>query len=94
MSRIPILLLVGLLILTAAVSVGADGAHDLSWYSVAGGGGTAEGSGYALRGTAGQAAAGAMAAGDYRLAAGFSGGGVPPEPYYPLYLPLVSRSGS
>lgn len=45
--------------------------YDLSWYTVDGGGGESTGGDFALRGTAGQADAGALAGGDYGVLGGF-----------------------
>ena len=70
----------------------ADGAYEVSWYSVAGGGGPLAGDGYTLGGTAGQAVAGVIAGEGYTLASGFSAGGVVTPPGQPIYLPLVVRS--
>jgi hypothetical protein len=91
-----ILLATGLLLLLAGAAWGASSvAYELSWYTVAGGGGTLAGDGYTLGGTAGQAAAGVMAADGYTLAGGYSAGGVvAPPPGQPIYLPLVMRSPS
>jgi hypothetical protein len=76
----------------AAVSLAyAQGGFDLSCWTVDAGGGTSSGGEYALRGTTGQADAGAlMRGGTYQLSGGFSG--VRAAPGYEVHLPLVLRS--
>jgi hypothetical protein len=65
--------------------------YDLSWWTVDGGGAMLSGSGgYRLAGTAGQAEAGLLVGGTYRLGGGFWGGG-PLTKTYEIYLPLVMR---
>jgi hypothetical protein len=93
MRRGAILLLVGMLLVAGAMWAAADGSNDLSWHTVAGGGGTLAGDGFTMEVTAGQAAAGVMAGGGYALASGFSAGGiVAPPPGHVIYLPLVMRN--
>ena len=67
--------------------------YDLSWYTIAGGGGSSSGSGYSLDGTIGQLEMGAMRGGSYTLASGFWGSGiiVPAGRNYSLFIPLVVR---
>jgi hypothetical protein len=64
--------------------------HDLSWWTVDGGGGAAEGGLYTLTGTAGQPDAGVLSGGPYILGGGFWGGGALAQGYQ-LFLPLVLR---
>lgn len=86
------LLGLALLLLAGSAWAASGGPYEVSWYAVAAGGGTSTGSDYTLGCTAGQAAAGVMAGGEYRLAGGFAAGGdVAPPQRYPIYLPLVTR---
>jgi len=63
--------------------------YDLSWWTVDGGGDTGSSSGaYTLGGTVGQPDAGALAAGEYTLHAGFWAGA---GQKLHVYLPIVSR---
>ena len=55
-----------------ALFAGAQG-FNLSWYKIAGGGGTSTGSNYSLSGTIGQPDAGHMAGGNYTIDGGFWG---------------------
>jgi hypothetical protein len=80
-----------LLVLGAGVVL-ADSSYDLSWWTVAGGGGDGSGGAYTLSGAAGQADAGQMSGGSYQLSGGFWVGGVAASPSrYHTYLPLVRR---
>jgi hypothetical protein len=47
--------------------------YDISWYKIAGGGGTSSGSTYTLSGTIGQTDAGVMSGGPYAISGGFWG---------------------
>jgi hypothetical protein len=47
--------------------------YDITWYKIAGGGGTSTNSGYSLSGTIGQVDAGTMSGGSYSLSGGFWG---------------------
>jgi hypothetical protein len=60
------------LLLGAAVTANAQ-TYDLSWYKIAGGGGTSTNGNYSLSGTIGQVDAGVMSGGNYTLAGGFWG---------------------
>ncbi|MDQ7029934.1 MAG: hypothetical protein Q9O62_09260 [Ardenticatenia bacterium] len=88
-------LVIVLLTFSAAVAGGlaqTGSGYDLTWWTVDGGGGTVNGGGYALMGTAGQPdAAVALTGGDFTLYGGFwsGGGGVSG---YAIYLPLVLRN--
>jgi hypothetical protein len=64
--------------------------YDLSWWTVDGGGGAAEGGPYSLTGTLGQPDAGVLSGGTYILGGGFWGGGALAQGYE-LFLPLVLR---
>ena len=66
--------------------------YDLSWWTVDGGGGAAEGGPYTLTGTAGQPDAGVLSGGTYILGGGLWGGGALARGY-DLFLPLI-RKGS
>jgi hypothetical protein len=88
--RKPLLLLLAFCLLLLSSLALAQGGYELSWWTVDGGGsGASEDGGYSLGGTAGQADAGAMASGGYRLTGGFWGGGMP---RHGVYLPLVLRN--
>jgi hypothetical protein len=84
------LVLVGGLLLLAAVPVLAAISYDLSWWTVDGGGGAVSGGSYALTGTIGQPDAGVLTGGGYTLGGGFWGGGAAAVEYK-VYLPLVLR---
>ena len=61
-----------LLLLTLPALAQSGGGFDLSWHTVASGGGTfSSGGDYTLGGTIGQPEAGSMAGGDYMLSGGF-----------------------
>ena len=77
---------------SAAVASGMSAAHDLSWWTVDGGGGTLSNGSYSLSGTIGQAEAGAALGNEgYTLVGGYwYGAGVEVE-RYELYLPSVIR---
>jgi uncharacterized membrane protein len=76
---------------TVPVAAQSGGGYDLTWNTVAGGGGTASGGDYSLGGTAGQPDPGLLTGGDYSLGGGFWGGGALPGLEYRIYLPLVLR---
>ena len=97
-------LVLGLLLAVAVVALAAVRAHtvvraqtddgfDLSWWTVDGGGGTSQSSGYTLSGTAGQADAGALSGGGYTLSGGFWGGKVAPDQHR-IFVPVVLRNRS
>ena len=69
-----------------AAAAPQTGSYELAWYTVDGGGGTATGGGYSLSATAGQADAGVLSAGSYRLQGGFWSGDV-----FQLFLPTLRR---
>jgi uncharacterized membrane protein len=84
---LPVSLVLGL-VAPAAAQSGGD--YDLTWSTVDGGGETfSVGGDYSLGGTAGQPDAGLLDGGDYALAGGFWGGGLPVQ--YRVYLPLLWR---
>jgi hypothetical protein len=91
MKRTTVLLIPVLcLALTALVLADSIPNYSLSWWTVDGGGVTAnDSSGYALGGTAGQPDAAVWSGDDYVLEGGFWGG-VAVE--YRIYLPLVLRN--
>ena len=83
-----VVLLCGLLVTGVAWTSSAS--HDLTWWTVDGGGGTfSTGGGYSLGGTAGQPDAGVLSGGVYTLAGGFWPGGAAAAPAYIIYLPLM-----
>ena len=69
----------------SAVAQSGEG-YELSWYTVAGGGGRAEGGDYTLDSTAGQPAAGKMEGGDFSVGGGFWPGAAA---QYRIHLPLI-----
>lgn len=81
-------LLVCVLLLLASGLAYASTDPAIPWWTADGGGGTSSAGNYSLSGTIGQADAGAMTGGNYRLAGGFWGGGV--ANLY-IYLPLIQR---
>lgn len=90
----------GLLVLWSALLVvqpasgetqAQGGGYDLSWWTVAGGGGQIGGGEYTLGGTIGQPAPGLLAGGEYTLGSGFWGGGALAGEHT-AYLPLVVRN--
>jgi hypothetical protein len=88
--------LVMLLVAAAGVTVQAQsgGGYDLSWWTVDGGGGTAQGGGLALVGTVGQPDPGpALSGGGLTLTGGFWTG-LRAGPRWYIYLPLVVRESS
>lgn len=68
----PLLLLVAGLLLGLAMNSRAQ-TYDISWYKIAGGGGTSTGGVYTISGTIGQHDAGTLAGGSYSLTGGFWG---------------------
>ncbi len=66
-----ILLWAGLLVSSATILTAQT--YDLSWHTIAGGGGTSTGGVYTVSGTIGQADAGTLAGGAYSLTGGFWG---------------------
>ena len=91
MRRWVLLLLgVGVLLLPAGLVGLAQGGHELSWWTVDGGGQMYSlGGGYELGGTIGQPDAGVLAGGGYTLGGGFWRGGAVTSPPFRVYLPLV-----
>ena len=82
-----ILVLLGIVVVTAFASTGGD--YVLDWYTIDGGGGTSSGGDYALSGTIGQPDAGEMSGGDYAVSGGFWSRFV--SWVYELFLPLIMR---
>ena len=66
-----------LVCLVAGILLGPMGgraqSYDISWYKIAGGGGTSAGNTYTLSGTIGQVDAGVMSGGTYAISGGFWG---------------------
>ncbi len=75
------------LLVLAGVAL-ANGAHELPWFTVDGGGGESAGGGFTLAGTAGQPDAGALSGGEYTLLGGLWPGAMPLS--Y-RYLPIILR---
>ncbi len=89
----PLLGLIVLLAVSAALAQGPEQTYDLSWWTVDGGGGSSGGGNYVLDGTAGQPDPGpVLSGGGYNLEGGFWGGGLSGVSWYSIYLPLVSRN--
>jgi hypothetical protein len=68
--------------------------YDLSWHTIAGGGGKMESAQLTLQGTVGQAVTGQASSGGRTLCSGFwcNGSSAAEKPEdYPVYLPLVVR---
>jgi hypothetical protein len=90
MFFLSIAILIVALIIVSTAAAQSGGSYDLSWSTIAGGGGTSSSSGYSLSGTIGQADAGGLSGGSYTLNGGFwneagqSGAQL-------IYLPLVLR---
>ncbi len=82
--------LVGLLValLLAGVALAQTSlSFDLSWYVLAGGGGRADSTHYAMNGTVGQAAVGFSDSASYGMQSGYWQN----WPDYRIYLPLILR---
>jgi hypothetical protein len=81
------------LVLLGPVMSARAQSYDISWYKIAGGGGTSTNGSYSLSGTIGQVDAGTMSGGAYTLAGGFWGifstVQVPGSPFL-----SITRSGS
>lgn len=85
--------LAGLLLACSIVLAQSGGGYDLSWNTVAAGGGTSGTGGvYSLGGTIGQSGAGLMSGGVYTVGSGFWGSGAVAAPENVIYLPLTMRS--
>jgi hypothetical protein len=83
--------LFALLLATSPLAIAQTGpGHDLSRWTVDGGGALSSGGGYQLGGTAGQPDAGEMTGGGYTLGGGFWVGPRANEPFR-VYLPIVVR---
>jgi hypothetical protein len=95
LSLVLLLLLTGMTLEQGVVQAHApQQAYDLSWWTVDGGGGTSNGTGYLLDGTAGQPDPGPiLRGGSYHLAGGFWHGGAGGAARFRIYLPLVLRNG-
>jgi hypothetical protein len=71
----------------------AQGAYEIPWFTVDGGGGNSGGGPYILSGTAGQPDAGELSGDTYTLTGGFwTGVAGPMPPLFAIYLPLVLRA--
>ncbi|HSM57975.1 MAG TPA: hypothetical protein VK879_17605 [Candidatus Sulfomarinibacteraceae bacterium] len=90
--RLIVLAVGGLLFLLASgalIQAQSGGGYDLSWFTIDGGGGSSSSSSYTVSGTIGQADAGALASGSYKLEGGFWNSGVAGPAQTSLFLPLV-----
>jgi len=93
-TRLSLVVLLAAFVLAPAVLAATGGTHDLSWWTVDGGGGTVASGGYTLNGTIGQPDAGTvLTSGSYALTGGFWAGSVTGGPANPsrLYLPVIVR---
>jgi hypothetical protein len=86
-----VLLMIVAAVLPAAAGVLAQGDYDLTWWTADGTGGTGDGGGYTLAGTAGQGDTAAWRGGGYTLLGGFWPGGEPAGAAYGVFLPIVLR---
>jgi hypothetical protein len=67
----------------------SSAAYDLSWNTIAGGGGASSNGTYTLLGTIGQPAAGSIGSGNFALSGGFWSGALAE---YRIFLPLIVKS--
>jgi hypothetical protein len=74
----------------AALAQSSNGAYELSWRALAGGGKSTGGT-YSEQGAIGQALAKSSAGGNYTVSSGFLGGG---SEKYKRVLPHLSKDGS
>jgi len=82
------LMMIGLLLLFALVTVAYAGSgYDLSWHTLAGGGSTSSKAGYVLADTGGQLASGVSTGNGYALRGGFWQGSAENR----VFLPAVVR---
>ena len=79
-------LLVALLLVSIA-SAQSSTNYSLSWYALAGGGGRAASTNYAMDGTVGQAAVGLSSSTSYRMLSGYWQN----WPDYRIFLPLILK---
>lgn len=77
----------------AAMAADEDGAFDLSWHTIDGGGGTSSGGDLQLHGSIGQPDAGAMSGGEFELTGGFWIGVGTPVPVCPADIAPVGGDG-
>ena len=92
MKTLKLLFLLGSwLMVTAAVPAGAQ-TYDLSWFCIAGGGGTSSGGMYSVSGTIGQADTSVLSGGNYTIEGGFWSATValPSSPWSPQLSVSVS----
>jgi len=90
-SKILIIFLMWVVLLTITVGVSAQNSYSIDWWTIDSGGRTfSSGGAYSLGGTIGQPDAGVLAAGNYTLSGGFWNG--PASPQYRVFLPLVVKN--
>ena len=76
-----------------AISASAAETYGIDWYAVAGGGGISTSVEQVVAGTAGQAAAGGLSGGDFRLGGGYWGDtGAIASAGFRVFLPLALRN--
>jgi hypothetical protein len=92
MKRSLVLLCLFTLLLLTTVTAAAAVDNNITWWTVDGGGGTSSFAGkYSLSGSIGQADAGSLSGGGYRLQGGFWGFASGLTAARTIYLPLVIR---
>ena len=95
-SRLFILMIIlagGALLALASASAAVTQEYHIDWYAVAGGGGSAQSTGFAIDGTVGQSTTGELEGEDYRVSGGYWGAMMAPAPppAQGLYLPLIEK---
>ncbi len=73
MKRLAFALLMVAGLLFASTTITRAQTYDISWHTIAGGGGTSSGGNYSVSGTIGQSDAGTLSGGNYTLVGGFWG---------------------
>lgn len=86
MKHVTILLILLVLLLAGVWTALAEDGYNLTWWTVASGGGIASGGSYTVTNTIGQPDVGRMTGGSYTLAGGFWDGR-----NYTLFLPLIAN---
>ena len=91
MSRITVLVALALLLFVSIALAQVSDNYDLSWHTIAGGGGPMSSANYALNGTIGQAAIGPATDTNYDQGAGYWYGVVIQVGPFEIYLPLILK---
>lgn len=91
MKRLTLLISLALALFVVSIAGAQSGAgYDLTWNTIAGGGGSSSGNGYTLDGTLGQFEAGGLSGGGYTLSGGFWYGALATA-QFEVYLSVVLR---